>query len=180
MFSGTIGPDVDGRSLVLNATYEPICVVSSRRALVLVIEEKAELVRETGRLYRAARVSFPEPSVVRLAHYVRVPYTARIAITRRSVFARDGHRCQYCGGQAENIDHVTPRSRGGAHIWENVVAACRRCNSLKEDRLLEEAGLTLHRAPHAPRSRVWLLAASGELRADWQPYVAPLFERAAG
>jgi len=98
MFSGTIGPDVDGRSLVLNATYEPICVVSSRRALVLVIEEKAELVRETGRLYRAARVSFPEPSVVRLAHYVRVPYTARIAITRRSVFARDGHRCQYCGG----------------------------------------------------------------------------------
>ena len=180
MFSGTIGSDVDGRSLVLNATYEPICVVSSRRALVLVIEEKAELVRETGRLYRAARVSFPEPSVVRLAHYVRVPYTARIAITRRSVFARDGHRCQYCGGQAENIDHVTPRSRGGAHIWENVVAACRRCNSLKEDRLLEEAGFTLRRAPHAPRSRVWLLAASGELRADWQPYVAPLFERAAG
>jgi 5-methylcytosine-specific restriction endonuclease McrA len=180
MFSGTIGPDVDGRSLVLNATYEPICVVSSRRALVLVIEEKAELVRETGRLYRAARVSFPEPSVVRLAHYVRVPYTARIAITRRSVFARDGHRCQYCGSQAENIDHVTPRSRGGAHIWENVVAACRRCNSLKEDRLLEEAGFTLRRAPHAPRSRVWLLAASGELRADWQPYVAPLFERAAG
>ena len=180
MFSGTIGSDVDGRSLVLNATYEPICVVSSRRALVLVIEEKAELVHETGRLYHAARVAFPEPSVVRLAHYVRVPYTARIAITRRSVFARDGHRCQYCGGQAENIDHVTPRSRGGAHIWENVVAACRRCNSLKEDRLLEEAGFTLRRAPHAPRSRVWLLAASGELRADWQPYVAPLFERAAG
>ncbi len=169
---------MDGRSLVLNATYEPICVVSSRRALVLVIEEKAELVHDTGRRYHSERVAFPEPSVVRLAHYVRLPRTARIAITRRSVFARDGHRCQYCGGQAENIDHVTPRSRGGAHIWENVVAACRRCNALKEDRLLEETGFTLHRMPHAPRSRVWLLAASGDVRAEWEPYVAPLLERA--
>ena len=170
---------MNGRSLVLSATSEPICVVSSRRALVLVIEEKAELVHDTGRHYRSERVVFPEPSVVRLAHYVRVPYTARIAITRRSVFARDGHRCQYCGGQAENIDHVTPRSRGGAHAWENVVAACRRCNSLKEDRLLEETGFTLRRPPHAPRSRVWLLAASGEVAAEWEPYVAPLLARAA-
>ncbi len=169
---------MDGRSLVLNSTYEPICVVSSRRALVLVIEEKAELVHDTGRCYRSERVAFPEPSVVRLAHYVRLPRTARIAITRRSVFARDGHRCQYCGGQAENIDHVTPRSRGGAHIWENVVAACRRCNALKEDRLLEETGFTLRRTPHAPRSRVWLLAASGDVRAEWEPYVAPLLQRA--
>lgn len=169
---------MDGRSLVLNSTYEPICVVSSRRALVLVIEEKAELVHDTGRCYRSERVAFPEPSVVRLAHYVRLPRTARIAITRRSVFARDGHRCQYCGGQAENIDHVTPRSRGGAHIWENVVAACRRCNALKEDRLLEETGFTLRRMPHAPRSRVWLLAASGDVRAEWEPYVAPLLQRA--
>ena len=169
---------MDGRSLVLNSTYEPICVVSSRRALVLVIEEKAELVHDTGRRYRSERVAFPEPSVVRLAHYVRLPRTARIAITRRSVFARDGHRCQYCGGQAENIDHVTPRSRGGAHIWENVVAACRRCNALKEDRLLEETGFTLRRTPHAPRSRVWLLAASGDVRAEWEPYVAPLLQRA--
>lgn len=171
---------MNGRSLVLNATYEPICVVSSRRALVLVIEGKAELVHATGRYYHAERVAFPEPSVVRLAHYVRVPHQARIAISRRAVFARDGHRCQYCGGQAENIDHVTPRSRGGAHIWENVVAACHRCNALKEDRLLEETGLTLRRAPHTPRSRVWLLASGGELRAEWELYVAPLSERAAG
>ncbi|HXZ83169.1 MAG TPA: HNH endonuclease [Acidimicrobiales bacterium] len=171
---------MNGRSLVLNATYEPICVVSSRRALVLVIDQKAELVHDTGRHYHSEKVVFPEPSVVRLSHFVRVPRQARIAITRRSVFARDGHRCQYCGGQAENIDHITPRSRGGAHIWENVVAACRRCNALKEDRLLEETGLTLRRLPHAPYSRVWLLAASGDVRTEWKPYVAPLVERAAG
>jgi 5-methylcytosine-specific restriction endonuclease McrA len=94
------------------------------------------------------------------------------------VFARDGHRCQYCGGQAENIDHVVPRSRGGLHDWENVVAACRRCNTRKEDRLPEEAGFVLRRPPRRPRSRVWLLAAGGDLRSEWAPYVTHAVEAA--
>jgi len=171
---------VIGRALVLNATFEPLCVVSSRRALVLVLDAKAELVHHTGGEFRSERARFPEPSVVRLAQYVRVPRQTRVAISRRSVFARDGHRCQYCGAQAENIDHVVPRSRGGPHSWENVVASCRRCNAAKEDYLLEEAGFVLREAPRAPRSRVWLLAASGEVRAEWEPYVAPVLARAAG
>jgi 5-methylcytosine-specific restriction endonuclease McrA len=171
---------VFGRALVLNATFEPICVVSSRRALVLVLDEKAELLHATGFEYRAARAAYPEPSVVRLAHYVRVPRQTRVAITRRSVFARDGHRCQYCGGQAENIDHVVPRSRGGTHSWDNVVAACRRCNAQKEDHFLEDSGLVLRHLPRAPRSGVWLLAASGELRTEWAPYVTPSLEHAVG
>jgi 5-methylcytosine-specific restriction endonuclease McrA len=170
---------VNGRSLVLNATFEPLCVVPSRRALILVINEKAELIHDTGRLYRSERAAFAEPSVIRLAHFIHVPHQTRIAISRRSVFARDGHRCQYCGSQAENIDHVRPKSRGGRHIWENVVAACRRCNSLKEDRLLEETSLSLRRPPRAPRSRVWLLAASGEFREEWEQYVTPALGRAA-
>ena len=111
---------------------------------------------------RAGR--FPEPSVVRLAYYVKVPYQARIALNRRAVFARDGHRCQYCGASAENIDHVIPRSRGGPHAWDNVVAACRPCNSRKRDRLLEESGMKLRRKPtrrgSAPGSW-WPAAASG-------------------
>ena len=68
------------------------------------------------------------------------------------MFARDGHRCQYCGAAAENIDHVVPRSRGGTHTWENVVAACRPCNTRKEDRLLHESGLELRGKPSAPKS----------------------------
>ncbi|HLI15075.1 MAG TPA: HNH endonuclease [Acidimicrobiales bacterium] len=172
--------DAFGRSLVLNATFEPLCVVSSRRALVLVLDRKAEMVHATGVVFRSARAAYPEPSVVRLGRYVRVPRQTRLAITRRAVFARDGHRCQYCGAQAENIDHVVPRSRGGAHSWDNVVAACRRCNAAKEDRLLEEAGLTLRRPPRQPRSRVWLLAASGDIHEDWGPYVAPVLEHAVG
>src|SRR5271170_5950409 len=162
-----------GRALVLNASFEPLSVVASRRALVLVLADKAVLVHGTGHDLHSARARFPEPSIVRLVNYVRVPHQARVAVTRRSVFARDGHRCQYCGAQAENIDHVVPRSRGGTHTWDNVVAACRRCNAAKEDRLLEESGFRLRRRPTSPRSGVWLLASSGGIRSEWEPYVVP-------
>jgi 5-methylcytosine-specific restriction endonuclease McrA len=159
------------RALVLNATFEPLGIVSSRRALLLVLATRAELLHATDGVFRAERASFPEPSVVRLARYVRVPHNRTVAVNRRTVFARDGHRCQYCGSAAESIDHVVPRSRGGLHAWENVVAACRRCNTRKEDRLPHEAGLVLHCHPAAPRQRVWLLAMSGGARDEWAPYL---------
>jgi 5-methylcytosine-specific restriction endonuclease McrA len=159
------------QALVLNATYEPLCVVSTRRALLLLIDEKAELLHSTDRLFRAERVAFAEPSVVRLWHFVRVPYQARIALNRRAVFARDGHRCQYCGDSAENIDHVIPRSRGGLHAWENVVASCRPCNARKRDHLLEESGMRLRRPPSVPRQRTFILVASGAIRTEWEPYL---------
>ncbi len=171
-------PEMSGRALVLNASFEPLSVVTARRALVLVLSEKAVLLEGSGGEMRTVRRSFAEPSVVKLIHYVRVPHQTRVAVTRRSVFVRDGHRCQYCGAQAENIDHVVPRSRGGTHSWENVVACCRRCNTRKEDRLLDEAGFSLSRQPRAPRSRLWLLAASGEVQIEWAPYVAPVLDQA--
>ena len=159
------------RALILNATFEPLCVVPTRRALVLVLAEKAELVASTGRSYHSERAAFAEPSVVRLAYYVKVPYQARIGLNRRAVFARDGHRCQYCGAAAENIDHVVPRSKGGLHTWENVVASCRPCNMRKEDRLLADTALVLRRAPAAPRPGSWVLVANGTVHPDWEPYL---------
>src|ERR1700736_4813618 len=143
------------RALILNASYEPLCVVSTRRALLLVLDAKAELVHATDGKFRSERVAFPEPSVVRLAHYVKVPYQARIALNRRAVFARDGHRCQYCGASAETIDHVMPRSRGGPHAWDNVVAACARRNHSKGDRTPAEAGWRLPAMPAAPKGTAW-------------------------
>ncbi len=160
------------RALILNATYEPLCVVSTRRALVLVLSQKAELVSATGRYFHSERSSFDEPSVVRLAYFVKVPYQARIGLNRRAVFARDSHKCQYCGSPAENIDHVVPRSKGGTHTWDNVVAACRPCNTRKEDRLLHETPLKLRRQPTVPRERAWALVATGSVREDWEPYLA--------
>jgi 5-methylcytosine-specific restriction endonuclease McrA len=165
------GARVTSRALVLNATFEPLGLVSSRRALLLVLATKAELVHATEQVFRSERHAFPEPSVVRLARYVRVPHDRTVAVNRRTVFARDSHRCQYCGSTAESIDHVVPRSRGGLHAWDNVVAACRRCNTRKEDRLPHEVGLILRAKPVAPRQRVWLLALSGGGRDEWAPYL---------
>ncbi len=159
------------RALVLNATYEPLCVVSSRRALLLLIDGKAELLSSAEGRFRSVRANWAEPSVVRLSYFVKVPYQARIALNRRAVFARDGHRCQYCGASAENIDHVIPRSKGGPHAWDNVVAACRPCNTRKRDRLLEDSGMRLRRPPSVPRERTWVLVASGAIRPDWEPYL---------
>ena len=88
------------RTLVLNATYEPLTVVPCTRALVLVLSEKAETIASTGRVIRSERVALAEPSVVRLARFVRVPYQRRRALNRRAVFIRDGHQCQYCGAAA--------------------------------------------------------------------------------
>lgn len=159
------------QALVLNATYEPLCVVSTRRALILLLDEKAEMLHPTERVFHSERAAFSEPSVVRLRHFVKVPYQARIALNRRAVFARDGHRCQYCGDAAENIDHVIPRSRGGLHAWDNVVASCRPCNARKRDHLLEESGLRLRRPPSVPRHRTFILVASGVIRSEWEPYL---------
>ncbi len=166
------------RALVLNATFEPLGIVSSRRAVLLVLDTKAELVHTTDRVFRAERVSVPEPSVVRLVRYVQVPRHYRVAVNRRTVFARDGSRCQYCGSAAENLDHVIPRSKGGPHTWENVVAACRRCNTRKEDRLPHEVGMVLRRTPTAPRHRVQLLALCGGASEEWSTYLGTVgFDR---
>ena len=163
-----------GRTLLLNASFEPLCVVSIRRAVVLVLKEKAEVVERNGAELHSERAVVPVPSVIRLVHFVRVPHRNRVPLSRRAVFARDGHRCQYCNRTAENIDHVVPRSRGGPHAWENVVASCRSCNSRKEDRHPAEAGLRLHHPPRAPHSSLWLVATAGSLDPAWEAYLPEL------
>lgn len=171
MLAGSgVGANGSGRALVLNATFEPLGIVSTRRALLLILATKAEMVHATDRLFRSERSALPEPSIVRLSRYVRVPHDRTLAVNRRTVFARDSHRCQYCGSTAESIDHVVPRSRGGLHSWDNVVAACRPCNTRKEDRLPHEVGLVLRNQPVAPRKRVWLLSANGTPE-EWVPYL---------
>jgi 5-methylcytosine-specific restriction endonuclease McrA len=161
---------------VLNASYEPLCVVPVRRAVVLVLKEKAEVLHHRDEVMRSERVSFPVPSVIRLVHFVRVPFRARAPLSRRSVFVRDDFRCQYCGAPAENLDHVVPRSRGGQHTWENVVASCRPCNAVKEDRLPSETHLKLRRTPFAPKETIWVVVAVGTIDPSWEPYHGRMVE----
>ncbi|HHC08190.1 MAG TPA: HNH endonuclease [Actinobacteria bacterium] len=161
------------RALVLNATFEPLSVVPTRRAIVLVLSEKAEVVETNGALWRSERLSVPSPSVIRLRHYVRVPFGRRVPLNRRAVFLRDDFTCQYCGGRAENVDHVVPKSQGGLHRWDNVVAACRRCNTKKGGRTPEQAGLRLRRLPREPARHAWVAVALGDPpEAEWVPYLA--------
>lgn len=159
------------RALVLNATYEPLSVVSSRRATVLLLSEKAVLVSPSGLQFHSEHLVVDVPSIVRLRQFVKVPFRRRAALNRRSVFARDGHRCQYCDGPAESIDHVIPRAKGGPHEWENVVAACRDCNVRKRDRLLHETSMTLRSTPSAPRGFSWISVVVGSVPDDWQEYL---------
>lgn len=162
-----------GRALVLNASYQPLCVVSVRRAVILVLKSKAviELQAEEGMLH-SERLSIPVPSVVRLLYYVKVPHRARASLSRRAVFVRDEFQCQYCGSVAENVDHIKPRSKGGTHTWDNVVASCRRCNAKKENLLLSEVGMTLRRPPRMPKDGLFLMAAVGKTYPAWEPYLS--------
>lgn len=158
--------------LVLNASHEPLSVVSDRRALVLVIRGKAVTIEVRDQVWRSERHEIPVPAVVRLTAFVHVPFQRNVPVTRRAVFGRDDNRCQYCAGPAESIDHVLPRSRGGQHTWDNVVACCRRCNVRKGSRLPAEAGLILERMPRPPRHHGWIYATTGStLDPVWQRYL---------
>jgi 5-methylcytosine-specific restriction endonuclease McrA len=161
------------RALMLNATYEPLSVVPVRRAIVLVLRGRADVVASNGRVWHSERRAISSPSVIRLRHFVRIPYSRRVPLNRKTVFHRDAFTCQYCARHAENIDHVVPKSQGGSHTWGNVVACCRRCNTKKGGRTPRQAGLQLRRQPVAPREQSSLLVATGsDPDPSWEPYIA--------
>jgi 5-methylcytosine-specific restriction endonuclease McrA len=162
------------RVLLLNNTFEPLTALPLRRAVVLVVCGKAEVVHgdAAGLVLHSATTTVEVPSVIRLSNFVRVPYRGRVPLSRAALMLRDGHRCAYCSARAETIDHVVPRSRGGSHSWENCVACCAKCNRRKADKTLNELGWTLSVAPKAPRGRNWrLLAGSSDPDPLWLPYL---------
>lgn len=163
--------------LLLNASFEPLRVITVRRALGLVLAGKADLVERDGEasIRSTGGQEFAVPAVVRLRHMVRVPFQATAPLSRRAIQARDGHRCQVvgCNRPGQTVDHVVPRSRGGRHEWTNVALMCIRHNSHKGDRLLEELGWSLMREPKAPRGALIMLARAGvkEPPAIWSTYL---------
>lgn len=147
---------VNGSVLVLNQNYEPLNVCNLRRALVLVIDGKAEVLEEHGSTVASPTRVFHSPSVIRLICLIRRP-RPRVKLTRREVFIRDNFTCQYCGRQAGDltIDHIVPRHRGGGHTWENLVSACKPCNHRKGGKSLHEARMTLRTTPKEPNAGVY-------------------------
>ncbi len=159
--------------LGLNATYEPIHGCTVRRAVVLLLKEKAELIERSSRDLHAESTTIARPVVIRLISYVRVPRdTHKRKITRRAVFARDGWACQYCGSRSNlTVDHVIPRSKGGMSSWENIVAACAPCNRRKGDRLPSQIGMTPRKAPRTPHPAIFSHVASPTIPSGWRQYL---------
>jgi 5-methylcytosine-specific restriction endonuclease McrA len=161
--------------LVLNATYEPLNVVSVRRAVLLLLKEKAEVVEAADAWLRSEQVAVPVPLVIRLVYYVRIPRRFSLPVSRRTVLARDHYACQYCNvqpGKAHlTIDHVVPRSRGGETHWENVVTACGPCNRRKGNRTPAEAGMFLLRQPRRPRYLALTLLEGAGAPEVWSKYM---------
>jgi 5-methylcytosine-specific restriction endonuclease McrA len=159
--------------LVLNATYEPVNVCTVRRAIVLLLKDKAEVIEHGDWELHSANSTVSRPVVIRLVTYVRIPRdTHRRKITRRAVFARDNWTCQYCGSRSNlTVDHVVPRSKGGTSTWENIVASCAPCNRRKGDLPLHRSGLALMRPPRTPSPTVFIQVASPRIPAAWRQYL---------
>lgn len=165
---------VDQMVLVLNANYEPLNVCTTRRAIGLMMSGKAELLLDGRGVIRTASLSFPRPSIVRMAYMVHRP-RPRVKLTKREIFRRDDFTCQYCGQHSAvlTIDHIIPRHRGGTHSWENLVTACPACNRRKGGRTPQEAGMTLRRLPFEPSpSAEYLFGRVLESHAEWVEYLA--------
>ena len=163
-----------GRVLVLNASYEPLNVCTVRRALVLILKEKAEVLEHGDGVLRSETMRLDCPEVIRLITFVRVPRDIhRRRITRKAVLARDGWTCQYCGTSKPTltVDHVIPRSRGGESIWENIVASCAPCNRKKGNRLPQEIRMHPRRHPRPPGPTVFIRIAAPRTPAAWEPYL---------
>jgi hypothetical protein len=159
--------------LQLNRSFEPLRIIYARHALTLVTKGKAKVEVSTNiRIYPGVYL----PSVIRLVEFAKIPYRTQ-TVSRKNIFTRDGYRCMYCGhskaGSELELEHVMPRSRGGQKSWDNLVAACRKCNARKNDRTPEEAGMKLIHRPlpatiHTPR---FLLRALGREVNEWSPFL---------
>ena len=160
--------------LLLNASYDPLRVISTRRALGLVLAGKAEMLGGGDGEVRSATAAYPRPVVVRLVQMVKIPFGARVPLNRRTLAVRDSHACQVrgCARRGTTIDHVVPRSRGGRHIWGNVALMCWQHNRAKSDRLLRDLGWSLKTPPRAPVGPWLVLVAAQALpREEWMPYL---------
>jgi 5-methylcytosine-specific restriction endonuclease McrA len=163
-----------GRVLVLNASYEPLNVCTVRRAIVLILKEKAEMLERGEGVLRSETMRLDRPEVIRLVSFVRVPRDIhRRRITRKAVLARDGWTCQYCGDErpALTVDHVIPRSRGGESVWENIVASCAPCNRRKGNRLPREVRMHPRNNPRPPGPTVFIRIAAPRTPEVWEPYL---------
>ena len=158
--------------LVLNLNYVPINVSTARRAIILLGKGKAELLENHRGQVRTVSTVVDVPSIIRLAYLVKRPFAPRKR-SKKEIFLRDKYTCQYCGTKSQQLtlDHVVPRRQKGAHTWENVVAACSKCNLRKAGFTPEEAKMKLFREPRAPQPNPYRMLQNRVILDEWRPYL---------
>lgn len=159
--------------LVLNASYEPLSICDARNAILLLFGGKAVVVvNHPERSVRSISTTFPLPVIVRLTCFVRVPFR-NAPLNRKNLLKRDEFRCQYCGRSDRplTLDHILPKSRGGEESWENLITACRPCNSIKGDRTPAEAGMNLLQKPFRPTHIMMIRQHVPPVAEAWKPYL---------
>lgn len=158
--------------LVLNADYSAINICTVPKAFLLVYLNKAEMVAKSDTFaLRTVSDIYAFPVIIKLNHYVNVPYK-RVVLSRQNIFKRDRYQCQYCGKKSHlTLDHILPKSRGGRTSWDNLITACKKCNSRKGDNLPEEAGMTMKRKPFRPSFVMFVRDFSGTVNEAWLPYL---------
>lgn len=165
-------PLINSPVLVLNQNYQPLNVCNVRRAIVLLGRGKAEIIINGRGHIRTISLLVQVPSVIRLVYMVRRPLVRR-RLSRRAIFYRDGFRCQYCGKESKNmtLDHIMPRSRGGPHVWENVVSACIPCNHRKAGLTPKEANMRMLKKPTAPRPNPYYMFHHRSILEEWRQFM---------
>ena len=171
--SATPGPRLTRAPvLVLNLNYVPINVCTVRRAIILLCKGKAEILENHRGQLHTVNAIIEVPSIIRLAYLVKRPFLPR-KLSKKEVFLRDRFTCQYCGKKSQELtlDHVIPRRQNGSHAWNNVVAACSRCNLRKAGRTPVEANMKLVKAPRAPDPNPYLILQNRSILDEWRPYI---------
>lgn len=165
------------KTLLLNTSYEPLSVVSWKKAITLIYLGKVEVLKEYDRTIKGVSCEIKQPAVVRLLKLVKNNNHRNVKFSRKNIFLRDGYTCQYCGKKLEpkylTCDHIVPRSRGGITEWSNIVTSCIQCNLKKGDKLPEEAGMSLRKRPSRPTTFYMIMLHTGikTLPEHWKDYV---------
>jgi 5-methylcytosine-specific restriction endonuclease McrA len=176
------------KTLVLNSdgTALGTCginTIPTEDAVCRVINDTCYVVESHDRKIQTKNLDMYWPSVIATKQYISPPSMVRLRPT--SLYYRDHGMCAYCGqlltkttksdvSTSLTKDHVVPTSRGGSGDWDNIVAACGRCNSLKGDEM--PTGIWKPRIkPYAPTPRQLMairrkfpLEISAE---NWIPYL---------
>ena len=163
--------NLNNKVLLLNNSYEPISVITAKKAIIMYFLDKVDVVKKSKIVINSLYLKFNIPEVIKLKNYIYIKHS-KIPLTRKNILKRDNNTCQYCGKNKSEItiDHILPKDKGGNDSWNNLVVACKRCNMIKGNYLLKDIDMKLIRKPFEPTKIIYLQNV-GKNNKSWHPYL---------